>query len=123
MKHFFKLSIFTFIIAQSSFAQKYNVNLISKDSKINFAKTQKRGIKSNNVIYYVEKDLQTISAYKKNKLKWQTNVISVCGKPSVGVPEIRYVGFSTNKLLVVIGKHDFVEVDITNGKTKLVGSD
>lgn len=65
MKQFLKLSIFTFIVAQTSFAQKYDANLISKDSEINFSKTQKRGIKSNNVIYYVEKDLQTISAYKK----------------------------------------------------------
>ncbi|RKR11825.1 hypothetical protein C8C83_3574 [Flavobacterium sp. 90] len=123
MKQLFKLSLFTFIVAQSSFAQKYNADLISKDSEINFAKTQKRGIKINNVIYYVEKDLQTISAFKKNKLKWQTNVISVCGIPKVGEPQIRYVGFNKNKLLIVIGKHDFAEIDTNNGKTKLVGSD
>lgn len=123
MKQLFKLSLFTFIIAQSSFSQKYNADLISKDIEINFAKSQKRGIKSNNVIYFVEKDLQTISAYKKNKLKWQTNVISICGKPKVGKPEIRYMGLNKNKLLVVIGKHNFAEVDIKNGKTKLVGSD
>lgn len=123
MKQLFKLSLFTFIIAQSSFSQKYNADLISKDIEINFAKSQKRGIKSNNVIYFVEKDLQTISAYKKNKLKWQTNVISICGKPKVGEPQIRYIGLNKNKLLVVIGKHNFVEVDIKNGKTKLVGSD
>jgi len=123
MKQLFKLSLFTFIIAQSSFSQKYNSNLISKDSEINFAKSLKRGIKSDNVIYFVEKDLQTISAYKKNKLKWQTNVISICGKPKVGEPQIRYIGLNKNKLLVVIGKHNFAEVDIKNGKTKLVGSD
>ena len=123
MKQLFKLSLFTFIIAHSSFSQKYNADLISKDIEINFAKSQKRGIKSNNLIYFVEKDLQTISAYKKNKLKWQTNVISICGKPKVGKPEIRYIGLNKNKLLVVIGKHNFAEVDIKNGKTKLVGSD
>ena len=110
-------------MAQSNFSQKYNADLISKDPEINFAQSQKRGIKSNNIIYFVEKDLQTISSYKNNKLIWQTNVISICGKPKVGKPEIRYIGLNKNKLLVVIGKHNFAEVDIKNGKTKLVGSD
>lgn len=123
MKKFLQLIVITFILTQSSFSQKYNADLISKDPEINFAKSQKRGIKSNNVIYFIEKDLQTISSYKNNKLIWQTNVISICGKPKVGKPEIRYIGLNKNKLLVVIGKHNFAEVDIKNGKTKLVGSD
>lgn len=121
MKHFLKLSMLTFIVSQTGIAQKYNDALISKDSEINFAKTQKRGIKKNNIIYYVENDLQTISAYKRSKLKWQTNVISVCGKPKLGNPEIRYVGYNANKLLIVMGKHNFAEIDINSGLTKLVG--
>ncbi|PWB28132.1 hypothetical protein [Flavobacterium sp. HTF] len=121
MKQFLKLSMLTFVVTQTGIAQKYNDALISKNSEINFAKTQKRGIKKNNIIYYVENDLQTISAYKKSKLKWQTNVISVCGKPKVGEPEIRYVGYNTNKLLIVIGKHNFAEIDINSGSTKLIG--
>lgn len=121
MKQFLKLSIFTFIAAQPGIAQKYNDDLISINSEINFAKTQKRGIKKNNIIYYVENDLQTISAYKRSKLKWQTNVISICGKPKVGNPEIRYVGYNADKLLIVMGKHNFAEIDINSGTTKLVG--
>lgn len=104
-------------------AQKYNRNLISKESEINFEKTQSRGIEKNNTIYYVQEDLQTVSAYKNDKLIWQTNVISVCGKPKVGKPEIRYIGYNKAKLLVVLGKHNFAEIDINDGKTKLVGSD
>lgn len=115
------LSILTFIAAQTGITQKYNDALISKNSEINFAKTQKRGIKKDNIIYYVENDLQTISAYKKSKLKWQTNVISVCGKPKKGNPEIRYVGYNADKLLIVIGKHNFAEIDIYSGETKFVG--
>lgn len=111
----------TFIVTQTGIAQKYNNALISKESEINFAKTQKRGIKKNNIIYYVENDLQTISAYKRSKLKWQTNVISVCGEPKCGEPQIRYVGYNANKLLIVMGKHNFAEIDINNGITKLVG--
>lgn len=121
MKPFLKLSMLTLIVTQTSVDQKINDALISKGSEINFAKTQKRGIKKNNIIYYVENDLQTISAYKRSKLKWQTNVISVCGKPKVGEPEIRYIGYNTNKLLIVMGKHNFAEIDINSGITTLVG--
>jgi len=121
MKQFLKLSMLTFFVTQTGIAQKFNDALISKSSEINFAKTQKRGIKKNNIIYYVENDLQTISAYKGSKLKWQTNVISICGKPKNGSPEIRYVGYNADKLLIVMGKHNFAEIDINSGLTKLVG--
>lgn len=117
-----QLLLLIFILSQSAFAQ-YNENLISKNSEINFSLTEKRGIEQNNIIYYVEKDLQTISAYKNKKVIWQTNVISVCGKPEIGSPQIRYIQFNIDKLLIIIGKHDFAEVDIKNGKTILVGSD
>lgn len=111
----------TFLVTQSGIAQKFNDALISQGSEINFAKTQKRGIKKNNIVYYVENDLQTISAYKRKKLKWQTNVISICGEPKKGQPEIRYVGYNTNKLLIVIGKHNFAEIDVNSGETRFVG--
>ena len=117
MKQFLKLSMLTFFVTQTGIGQKYNDALISKNSEINFAKTQKRGIKKNSIVYYVENDLQTISAYKRSKLKWQTNVVSVCGKPKKGEPEIRYVGYNSDKLLIVIGKHNFAEIDINSGIT------
>ncbi|MBB4802029.1 hypothetical protein HNP37_002090 [Flavobacterium nitrogenifigens] len=121
MKPFLKLSMLTFMVTQTGIAQKYNDALVSQNSEINFAKTQKRGIKKNNIVYYVENDLQTISAYKKSKLKWQTNVVSVCGKPKKGEPEIRYVGYNSNKLIIVMGKHHFAEIDINSGATTIVG--
>ncbi|WP_264554127.1 hypothetical protein [Flavobacterium sp. N2038] len=121
MKHFLKLPMLAFFVTQTGIAQKYNDALISKNSEINFAKTQKRGIKKNNIVYYVEDDMQTISAYKRSKLKWQTNVISVCGEPKKGEPQIKYVGYNSDKLLVVIGKHNFAEIDINSGVTTLVG--
>jgi len=123
MKNLLKFTLLISFLSQSSIAQKYNHNLISKESEINFEKTHNRGIEKNNIIYYVENDLQTVSAYKNDKLIWKTNVISVCGKPKVGRPEIRYIGYNKDKLLVVLGKHNFAEIDINNGKTKLVGSD
>jgi hypothetical protein len=41
----------------------------------------------------------------------------------VGDPQIRYVGYNTNKLLIVMGKHNFAEIDVNSGITTLVGSD
>ncbi|TDW48995.1 hypothetical protein EV144_103516 [Flavobacterium sp. 270] len=111
----------TFIATQTSIPQKYNDALISNNSEINFAKTPKRGIKKDKMIYYVENDLQTISAYKRSKLKWQTNITSVCGKLKSGEAQIRYMGYNSNKLLVVIGKHNFAEIDIISGETSFVG--
>ena len=46
----------------------------------------------------MEKDLQNVSAYENGKQIWRTNVISVCGKPSVGKSEIRYIKLKVNKL-------------------------
>lgn len=62
-------------------------------------------------------------AYENGKLKWRTNIISVCGMPSVGKSEIRVVKPQVGELLIVFGKHSFAEVDIQNGKTKFLGSD
>jgi uncharacterized membrane-anchored protein len=123
MKHFLKITILTFFLTQLSLAQQYNSKLISKDSELNFTTTEKRGIEKNKIIYYVEKDLQTVYAYKNDKIIWQTNVISICGEPKVGKPEIRYIKYNKTKLIVVFGKHDFAEIDISNGKTIFLGSD
>ncbi|WP_459640775.1 hypothetical protein [Flavobacterium sp. CGRL2] len=54
-------------------------------------------------------------------MKWQTNVISACGEPKKGQPEIRYVGYNSDKLLIVMGKHHFAEIDINSGVTTIVG--
>ena len=123
MKKIFKFLTVILILTQSSFAQKYDVKLISKNTEVNFFETKMRGIEHNKIIYFAESDLQTISAYRNNKLIWQTNVISVCGKPSVGKSEIRYIKYASNKLFVVFGKHSFAEIDISDGKTEFMGSD
>ena len=118
IKFLFALTFFS----QVNFAQTFDAKLISKDLEINLTAAQ-RGIEKDSIIYLVEKDFQTISAYKDNTLLWQTNVISVCGKPKVGEPKIRYLKHENTKLLVVFGKHDYAEVDIKNGKTVFLGSD
>lgn len=123
MNNIFIFLIFIFFI-QTSFAQNFDKKLLSKKTELNLSFEPKmRGIESNNVVYYIEKDIQTLSAYENGKLKWQTNIISVCGKPSVGKSEIRVIKPETYKLLIVFGKHSFAEVDIKNGKTKYLGAD
>lgn len=123
MKQIVKFLILALFSTQTNFAQRFDPKLVSKDLEINLAKTEKRGIQKNGITYFVEKNLQTISAYKNNKLQWQTNVINVCGKPDVGEPKIRYFRHKPEKLFVVMGKHDFAEVNVTNGKTKYLGAD
>jgi hypothetical protein len=123
MKKILKILVVILVLTQSSFAQKYDSSLVSKKAELNFAETKMRGIESNGVTYFVETDLQTISAYKSGKLKWKTNVISVCGKPSVGKPEIRWMKLKAEKLIVTYGKHSFAEVDTESGKAEFWGAD
>jgi hypothetical protein len=123
MKNILKI-LFFIVFTQTSFAQKINKNLTSKKLDLNLSLEPKmRGIESDNVIYYIEKDMQTLSAYINGKLKWETNIISVCGKPGVGKSEIRVIKLRVDKLSVVFGKHSFAEVDINTGKTEYIGSD
>ena len=123
MKKFFKIFIFILVFTQSNFAQTFDSKLVSKKTELNFAYTKMRGIKSGKVIYFVENDLQTISAYRNGKLKWKTNIISVCVKPSVGKSEIRYVKLEAGKLFVTYGKHSYAEVETGNGNAKFLGED
>jgi hypothetical protein len=123
MKNILKI-LFFIVFTQTSIAQKINKNLISKKLDLNLSLEPKmRGIESDNVMYYIEKDMQTLSAYINGKLKWETNIISVCGKPGVGKSEIRVIKLRVDKLSVVFGKHSFAEVDINTGKTEYIGSD
>lgn len=102
MKNIFKLLILI-IFSQASFAQNFDKNLVSKKTELNLSFEPKmRGIENNDVIYYIEKDIQTLSAYENGKLKWQANVISVCGKPSIGKSEIRVVKLKADKLLIFL---------------------
>lgn len=123
MKSIFYLLLLIFF-TQISFAQKPVQKLVAKKNEINLSFVPKmRGIEVNNVIYYIEKDMQTVSAYEKGILKWQTNIISVCGKPGVGKAEVRCLKAKEKTLLVVFGKHSFASVDVSNGKTEFIGSD
>ena len=123
MKKFFKIFIFFLVFTQSNFAQTFDSKLVWKKTELNFAYTKMRGIKSEKVIYFVENDLQTISAYRNGKLTWKTNIISVCGEPKVGKSEIRHMKLEAEKLFITYGKHSFAEVDAENGNVKYFAED
>ena len=112
-------------ILQTSCAQEraYDQTKVSSKIETSIDNTY-RGIKSKTgIIYYVEKDNRTLTAYKNDKIIWQTDIISVCGKPLVGSPEIRYIKLERNIISVTFGKHSYANVDINNGKTTFGAAD
>jgi hypothetical protein len=97
---------------------------ISTESELNFSLTEKRGIKNDDgIIYYVENDLQSLTAYEDGKVKWKLNVINSCEKPKVGKPEIRFIHLKKNQINLTFGKHNFAKINITNGKLDCLGAD
>lgn len=73
--------------------------------------------------YLLGKDKQTLSFYKKGKLKWKANVIKACGIPKVGKPEVREIKLNGDVIKVTFGKHNFAEVKIDTGEVNCLGSD
>lgn len=119
----FKL-LLIIIFVQKGFAQSIDLNLISQKVELNRTLEPKMsGIKIQSITYYIEKDLQTLSAYENGIIKWQTNITAICGKPNVGKSEIRVLKYLDGKLFIVLGKHSFAEVNIHNGQTNCLGSD
>lgn len=55
---------------------------------------------------------------------WHADVLKETGWPSVGFPVVRYIEVTAHGgVLLVIGKHRFIEADLMNGKMKLLGED
>jgi len=111
-----------------SFSQSLPDNrLVTTDKEVNFAFSDKRGIKADNgIIYMVDTDLQTLTAFENKKAKWSVNIIKPCELPDVGPQEkqkIRYIKLSKDNIDVTYGKHDYATVDIKNGKVTCLGSD
>jgi hypothetical protein len=127
MIRLFSLLFGLILIVQTTCAQNpssFIKNKISTDIELNFAQTDKRGIEAKTgIVYYVEKDMQTVTAYENGKIKWQTNIITTCGIPAVGQPAIRYIKLDNGKISVTFGKHSFASIDTSSGKTTYLGAD
>jgi len=123
------LLIFLLVIASlnDGYSQQnlpYDTLKISSAQELNFAFTYKRGIETTGgIIYYVEKDLRTLAAYEKGKLKWKTDIIKGCGERVIGIPEIRFIKLENDKIYIVFGKHSFADVHRSDGKLNCLGAD
>lgn len=117
--------IILYLVMFKSFAQKklYDVKKVTKEIELNLAFSDFRGIENKGIVYFVENDNQTLSAYKEGKLKWKTKVIKVCGKPKVGESKIRYINLNEKVIKVTFGEHSFAEIDLESGNLKCIGAD
>lgn len=109
----------------NSFSQVklYDEKKVTNKTELNLAFSNFRGIENNKVVYFIENDNQTLSAYENGKLKWKTNIIKVFGKSEVGESKIRYIKLTKKVIKVTFGKHSWAEVNLESGKTKFIGAD
>jgi hypothetical protein len=122
MKHLLKFLIIAIAISQPMLAQKrYDPKLISKETELDLTKTSMRGFEANGRIYFIEKDLQTLTCYENGNLLWKTNVIKACGKPSVGKPKIRYIKRFIEAFVVIYGENNSIFVEVRRGKVDCKG--
>lgn len=113
------------LVTTDGFSQAtFDERLISTEKELNFTTTDKRGIKGEEgIIFLVERDGQTLTAYDGEKIKWTVNIIKVCGEPKVGKPQIRYLKLTADKIEIIFGKHSFASVDVADGKATYLGAD
>jgi len=100
----FLISVFATLegLSQTTFDER----LVSTEKELNFYFTDKRGIQGEKgIVFFVERDGQTLTAYTGEKIKWTVNIIKVCGEPAVGKPEIRYLKLTKDKIEITFGKH------------------
>ncbi|RDI10264.1 hypothetical protein [Flavobacterium sp. AG291] len=102
----------------------YDVTKVTTKKELNFYHTDKRGIKYKDVVYYVENDLNVITAYQQSgKLKWKVNFTEKFTSEVIGERKIRYINIDKDKLHVTYTKHDYFEIDLKTGKLFYWGSD
>jgi hypothetical protein len=122
-----KIFVALFCFLQTACTQNvkpYDKAKVSKETELNFAHTDKRGIESKTgIVYYVEKDNKILSAYENGRIIWTVNVINTCGVPFVGAPEIRYFKLHEDVIEIVFGKHSYASIYISNGKITCLGGD
>lgn len=103
--------------------QPYDITKVITEKEL-VIEADKRGIKYKDIVYYVENDLNTITAYKKEgKVKWKVNFTEKFTSEVVGDREIRYINIDKGKLHVTYAKHGYFEIDLKTGKLFYWGSD
>lgn len=108
----FLTSGYHFMAAQGSYDQAQ----VTSDTVVDFSVTKYRGIRTvEGIVYYLESDHQTLTAYSKNKILWQVNVIKTCA-PKIPNAEIRYLYLTDGALKLDLGNKAHAEVNIDKGK-------
>jgi methyl coenzyme M reductase beta subunit len=73
----------------------------------------------------VDRDGASVTARSSaGAILWHADVLKETGRPSVGFPVVRRIDITARGTAsLVVGKHRFVEVDLKNGKMKMLGED
>ena len=108
----------------SSETYPYNSELITWQTEINLAFTDKRGIlSSNGTVYLVSpEDASEVIAYRNSKILWRVNGSRQCGLGAIH-QAVRHLKLTPDKLEVVYGKHSFLSIDCNTGQVTCLGSD
>ena len=126
----FCLALYSNILLAQVERLPYDVNKVTEEMQLNLRETEKRGIEYQGIVYYVENNLKTIKAYRKDgSVKWKVRVSRYI-KPAVGKKEIRYIEVKQDMsnpklywLFIVYAKHDFASINIETGKLYYMGAD
>jgi len=106
------LSASSLVYAQVSFDKSQ----VTSDTVVDFAVTRYRGIQTvEGIVYYLERDHQTLTGYAKDKILWQVNVVKTCA-PKIPNAEIRYLYLTDGALKIDFGNKSHAEVNVDSGK-------
>ena len=121
---FIIIFLITNVIAQD--VLPYDATKVVNEKELNLLLTNKRGIKHKGIVYYVESNLNTITAYKKEgAIKWKLDVSKVVllDEGYVGEPCVRFMKIDKNKLIFVYAKHEYGKIELKTGKVIYLGAD
>jgi len=114
----FAYSIFGMMILNGCSQAAYDNDLISTEKELNLVFSDKRGIKGDDgVVYFVQRDGLTLTAYKGSEVKWTVNFSKTCEETTVKKSEIQYMGLTGEKIQLIFTKRNFANIDVRDGKT------
>lgn len=97
---------------------------ISNEKDLNFAFTDKRGIRDDDgTIYLSEKDGVTISAYRGDSVLWKVNVIQACHDTFTENAIIRAISLKDGVIDITFGKHSYATLETSTAKVRFWGAD
>ena len=110
----------SFVLTLNSCSQTpYDNDLISDGKGLNLTMSTKRGVKGGNgIVYFVQNDGLTLTAYNGSKIKWIVNVVNPCKVAALEKSAILGLYLVNDHISLALGKGNYARVDIQDGKTK-----